>query len=492
MSKRFLVFLLVMVLCLSVGMAPASAAVRLVYLSNVNVDTEGYDINESPYVQYLRDTLDVDLEIISDATNYNQKVATVMASGDLPDYVMLGNRQELSNYAEQGLLMDISDMIQNYPNLMDQISDLAWELCSYDGSVYGIPLLRYDQTPIVSFVNKTFAANLEIDLTTPKTIDDWYDMLYQFTYNDPDQNGEQDTIGAMSTGGESLYSFVGMAMLDAFDAATSRIVDGEYVPYFLSENYKEYLKYMSKLYADGLIDPEFLVTTGGMPWDKFTTDKYGMFTFFWMTTELRSKGYDTGNIVAIPPPLREDGTQGRNRYASPIRTYIAITKDCENPEKVLEIMDWGCSEAGGIFVLGGIEGLDYTILEDGSIDILPERRGKNTSLRFILLGTQKPKIDTPVLEDLLVQAFGEASLEALKTATEYGMYDELELLAPYFPELAMYDLNTPVYEFRDKAIMGLVDVDAEWDNYVAGWLKAGGEERIRLMTEWYHDVYAQE
>lgn len=192
-----------------------------------------------------------------------------------------------------------------------------------------------------------------------------------------------------------------------------------------------------------------------------------------------------------PPPLKADGTQARNKYGSPVRNYTAISKDCKHPEKVLEILDWGCSEEGGVFVFAGIEGLDYEKKGD-KIEIKEERRGMNTSLRFILLGTQKPQIDTPLLEDLLSQAFGEASLEFLKQSTEYGMFDEVDLIAPYFPELAMYDLEQPVYEFRDKAIMGTVDIDAEWDNYVSSWRKAGGDVKIRLMTEWYENEYMKD
>jgi hypothetical protein len=44
--------------------APTTAAasqqpeerIKLVFLTSVNVDTEGYDVNDNPYVNYLRDT----------------------------------------------------------------------------------------------------------------------------------------------------------------------------------------------------------------------------------------------------------------------------------------------------------------------------------------------------------------------------------------------------------------------------------------------------
>ena len=40
--------------------------------------------------------------------------------------------------------------------------------------------------------------------------------------------------------------------------------------------------------------------------------------------------------------------------------------------------------------------------------------------------------------------------------------------------------------------MGTVDIDAEWDNYVSSWRKAGGDVKIRLMTEWYENEYMKD
>lgn len=41
--------------------------VKLTFLCQINVDTEGYDVNDNPYINYLRDTLNIDIEIISES-----------------------------------------------------------------------------------------------------------------------------------------------------------------------------------------------------------------------------------------------------------------------------------------------------------------------------------------------------------------------------------------------------------------------------------------
>jgi putative aldouronate transport system substrate-binding protein len=150
-------------------------------------------------------------------------------------------------------------------------------------------------------------------------------------------------------------------------------------------------------------------------------------------------------------------------------------------------MDWALSEEGGTYVHAGLKDLDYDI-KDGNIVIKPDRRGKNWAWRYITLGIQKVKMDNQ-LQALLKQSWGDDGLEQLRMSNEYGMYDNIKLAAPFFSELAKYDFDTYERVFRNKAIMGQINVDAEWDNFTAGWRKAGGNEWIRLHTEWYKKTY---
>jgi putative aldouronate transport system substrate-binding protein len=315
-------------------------------------------------------------------------------------------------------------------------------------------------------------------------MDDWYAMLKALTFSDPDGNGKNDTYG-LAQRTDALYQ----PFLDAFNGATAQIINGEVIPYFLTEGYKNYLKWMNRLYAEGIVDQTYLVTSSQQLWDKVSAGTAAAFEHFWMTTELRSKGFDVETLFDFDQHLNDEGSTSFYKYGSPIRTFTALSSTCSNPEKVIEILNWANSEEGGVYVLAGLEGIDYTKQPNGSINIKEDRRGKNTSLRFILLGTQRPNIDTPLLQDLMRQAWGDTGLSFLNKSNVSGGYDEIDMLTPYFPELALYDLDQPVNEFRDLAIMGKVNIDAEWNNYVARWRNAGGNEKIRLTTEWYNKNY---
>lgn len=491
--KKALAYLLALVLVLSLApMAMAEEPVELTFLTNVNVDTEGYDAGDNPYVEYIEKCNNVKLNVISEATNYSQKVATILASGDLPDYILTTNRDELMMWAQDGLLLPLDEYIDNTEYLKTSVSEAAWSLCTLDGATYAVPMERYDSTPYLSFVERSFVENLGVNMDEVKTLDDWYNLLYQFTHGDPDKNGVDDTIGmSLTLGGNTkmtdayqLFSF-----LDCFDAAKAKYIDGELLPFYLTEEYKEFLKWMNKLYADGILDVEYITNTSQQFWEKATSGKVGFWTAFWSIQNYTGLGGVRENLIAVKPALRADGTQAGNRYIAPNRHYIVVTNDCENPQAVIDIMDWAHSEEGGVFVHAGLEGWDYDMV-DGEVVVRDDRRGKNWAWRFITLGVQKTNIDES-LTPIMAQTWGEDGLEALDMSAELGFYDDVVMTAPYFVDLADFDVEAVAIAFRDNAIMGKVDIDAEWDAYVKNWRKAGGDLWIELYTEYYEENFME-
>ena len=59
----------------------------------------------------------------------------------------------------------------------------------------------------------------KLGLTVPKTVDDVYKVAYAFTYNDPDGNGKNDTIGYS---GKAPYGFEPIA--NAYDTALGNYI----------------------------------------------------------------------------------------------------------------------------------------------------------------------------------------------------------------------------------------------------------------------------
>jgi putative aldouronate transport system substrate-binding protein len=474
------------------GPADSSVRPKIVILTSINVDTEGTDVNDNDYINYIRDTINVDIEFINDGTtNYRQKMNTMLAGNQPLDAFMLMDvyqRIDLARWAGEGALMPLDDVLPKYgKDLLANIKDAAWKITKHDGKIYAVPFQRYDSTPYMTFVRKDWLERLRIDPEKDLvTIDDWYNMLKRFVTDDPDGNGRNDTAGIIST--TSGTHFTNFTFLDSFGAARAKYVNGELLPNYMLPEYKEWLKFMNKLYNEKILDQEFIVASGSAMWDKLAEGKYGAFLWFWGLQEYLSKGLDRANLVAVSPPVRADGSKASYVYSSPNRHMMAITADCKNVEAVMKFFNWSCTEEGGVFLYAGLEGKDYTRV-NGKIELKPDRRGKNLGWRQLTLGVQQPNVDKEPYRSILAQSFGDLGMQHLAKATSCGAYNELELYCPVFEELSQYDFNKPVAEFTDKAITGAINIDAEWDGYIRNLRRMGGDRKIQLSTEWYNGEY---
>ena len=491
--KKLVTLLLTMLMVLSalVSVNAEEAIPTVTFLTNINVDTEGYDANDNPYIDYLREATGVNIQVISEATNYDQKLATVMGSGSYPDYVMITNRDTLMMYAEQGLLMDLTDYVAETQNLKDGIMDVTWNLVTNDGKIWAVPMERFDAMPYMSFVRKAWLENLGVNIEDVKTIDDWYDLLYSFTYDDPDGNGVDDTYGftAYTSGTNVRNANMLNFFQDSFNAANYQIIDGQVIPNYITPEYKDWLKFMNRLYADGIMDPEYLTNTYTQVFEKSVDGHYGLFSAFWSIQEFLSYGGNRSDLVAVAAPDKADGSPAKYRYGSTARHYIALTRTAKNPEAIMKVLDWAYSDEGGIYVHAGKEGLDYDIVDDKIVMREGRDGGKNWAWRYLTLGIQKSNVDDK-LRTVLEGSWGADAIRDWQFSNECGMYDYAAMYEPYFSELADYDLDSIVCTFRDNAIMGLIDIDAEWDTFVESWKNAGGNKWIELHTDWYNNEFA--
>jgi len=468
--------------------------VTLTFLCQVNVDTEGYNVNDNPYINYIREANNLDIQLISESQNYPEVVNTIMVSGDLPDYVQL-NRNQLFQLADSGLLMPLNDLLneRDYPDLMQGTDPLYWDLATVNGSIYGVPFGRYDKTPYISFTWTAWLEAVGMQPSDIRTIDDFTELCRAYTEDDPDGNGRNDTYALYSnsnvnTNGNSFSTSertMGLMLLDAFDAGKHKIVAGELQPRWITDQYKDYLKYMAMLYKNGYIVPDYITKAQSDAESEAFAGKAGIFGLFW---SLSGRADNREKLTPLAPLQKADGSgQASYIYEAPVRHYIAITTSAKRPDRVLDLMNWAHTDEGAVYVHAGVETFDWELVNN-EVTVKPDRVGKNWAWRFITLGMQKSVIDdqmAPILE----QSWGELAISHLRLTEQYGAYDEIALASPIFPQLDDYDLKSLQDEYRNQAIMNLIDIDATWDAYVSSWRSSGGNEWIRLHTEWYNNVY---
>ena len=149
-----------------------------------------------------------------------------------------------------------------------------------------------------------------------------------------------------------------------------------------------------------------------------------------------------------------------------------ISTDCKYPEIAIKLFDYFYSEDGALLCNYGVEGETFEYDENGqpwAKDIIvnnPEGMLFNGA-QFRYLMHTGPHLWIQDREDLT--ATGEAAKYVDLWEIEYpGQLPGLSLPGDLSMELSgiLVDINTLVEEFTVQTIMGLRDLESEWDEYV--------------------------
>ncbi len=216
-------------------------------------DEEHVEANEyyDKLRQELSDRLQMDVEWrwTASATYYDaEHLGLEISTGNVADVCVVGKDATFLKAADEGLFWDLAPYIDDYENLRT-IPQATRENASHNGKMYGIPrsrtLARNGLGYRLDWLNN-------LGLAEPTTWEDFYNMLYAFTYNDPDGNGIDDTVGL----GLDSWSGVYDIMMTWFGVPNMWGIDanGNLIHKVETDEYKTALKAFRDLYAEGLIN----------------------------------------------------------------------------------------------------------------------------------------------------------------------------------------------------------------------------------------------
>ena len=124
--------------------------------------------------------------------NYDDKLNLVLAGGgdDMPQIIATDTKSPaIINAARAGALWDVEELMKEFPHLKNAKPEVNDNI-RIDGKLYGVYRGRALGRNGLTF-RKDWADNLGLE--APETIEDVYNMLHAFTYDDPDGNGQDDT-----------------------------------------------------------------------------------------------------------------------------------------------------------------------------------------------------------------------------------------------------------------------------------------------------------
>jgi len=182
------------------------------------------------------------------------------------DYILM------KNAIRSGAFWEIGPYLEEFPNLRRLNSDILKQT-AVDGKVFGL----YTERPSSRqglIIRKDWLDAL--NLAPPSTIEGLYEVLYKFTYSDPDRDGENDTIGLTD---RNDLVFGAFKTLSSYFGTPNNwtVADGRFVPEFETAAYMDTMNFMKKLYAEKIVNSDFAVTSKDVQRNLFIRGTAGVY-----------------------------------------------------------------------------------------------------------------------------------------------------------------------------------------------------------------------
>lgn len=354
----------------SAPIAPSSEPVEITAVLQINPEIQ---LENNPVIEAIEKKLNIKLIIEAPPLNsYGDRVKMLVATGDMPDLVHYGADIFATQWAEEGLLMDVTDALVNYPNITSNITKEQMGDCAVldDGRFYGIPRPNsYDKWGYI--INQKWLDNL--GLKPPKTVEEFTEVCRQFTRNDPDGNGKADTYGASLHANQSSLNsgiwhlqndFLSMPYSISSWHAGMPDADGGARIRALKAEYKDYIQTVRALYEEGIIDREFVTHKGEENIEKLAQQRVGIIGASegaYISNIIEKYSLNLDDFVYCAPLVKASGD--KPVYAMPPSNWMAYYLNAKSsPEKqdaVLRLLDYANSEEGFVLMQMGIAGTHY-------------------------------------------------------------------------------------------------------------------------------------
>jgi len=303
-----------------------------------------------------------DLKPIPSA-DYDAKVQTLLSTNNMPDVLKVTYTQ-LRDYAPTGMFLNLSekmDVLPNYKAVIDKVEQTKF--MTVEGDFYFfLTIMRY------AYLNGNFPLIREDMLaktgkSVPTSFDELYDVLLAFKKYNPSSIPWGTRGGADHICDRVGYAF-GVGPNDVY--FDPDVDGGRYVYNPINPNFKEFLAYLNKCYANGILDPDYTVTASQQWQENLSSNKsYFYFdngSFVDNFNKQLQKSDPTQKFIPIKT-LKNQFGQTRNRiYPGSILSEQgwAISADCKEIDAALRLYDYMYSEEGADLTNYGIEGEHFT------------------------------------------------------------------------------------------------------------------------------------
>lgn len=513
---------------------PETVTVHLGGKMNPNAKIpEGMSFEDNSYTRLLKDDLNIEVvyDWVASMSDYDEKMSLCIGSNTVPE-IMNVNAAQYRALLKYDMIQPLDDYFDDYASdaLKSYVESGGDELMDCitndDGEIMAIPAPNLT----AGGVNEMWIRQDWLDalgLEAPRTWDELAQVANAFVTEDPDGNGEDDTIGILGPGNADHMNAVGGnqfgldPLFSCYQSYPQYWLEGEdgKVEYgSIQPETKTALENISKLYADGDIDPEMLVRSDSK--EPLLAGKVGIFFGPWWCAYTFADTTLSGSADwrAYFTPLSEDGKY-YTHMAEPTMQYVVASKDCKNPEAAFKIINYlianeqtwveegvTSTEMGTADFYPLYNAYDNADEIETSYEVLTQYLAGEVGIDDVDFSTHKLlKNDMEAITELKKEPYDDFSLEYWNLDSDLAQGNLPRLVAimvgdaplvneEYVPIYNVYNGQTETMEAKwanlkkmeeetfAKIIMGKADI-SEFDTFVENWKSQGGDQILKEINE---------
>ena len=470
------------------------------------------------YVTRIEEEFDVNIEMKyrnEGSSDYVEWLTLSMAGDDAPDWFrdQAISLTTLTDYVNQGLVAELDpEMVkENMPNYMEwtaKYSNIFGEdplsLYAVDGKVYAVPDAKVDlATFCLMGYRQDWLDNL--NLTMPETLDEFTEVMRAFTYDDPDDDGVDDTYGYIGITGDADWAFSPIfAAFGTYPGIWYAKEDGTITRGEIEPETKEALIYIKELYDMGVIDPKWMTIDFEQAKNKVISSVVGCSWQNWGSildpagwwSPLKETEPDSGWAVSTGI-TGENGDLGIMQFNPLAGVGLVFSKHMEQePEKIekyLQVFDaiagdpeWHEAE------IWGIEGETFVFNENGDREYTEEYASEAARLEFGIGAAYRfPSLELfqydPEIHDAIDYT---AEVNEIRAGTLEIIQGKYDILGSFYLPI-WSDVNAELLDMNvifTEMITGERDIE-EFDSVVQEWMDKGGRDAIAEAQSIYDERY---
>jgi putative aldouronate transport system substrate-binding protein len=397
---------------------------------------------------------------------YTDKMNTALTTNSLGKvtFVKFSDYNLVKNAIRSDAFWEIGPYLQEFSNLK-QLNPAILKQTSVDGKIYGLYTERPSSRQGV-IIRKDWLDNLH--LNNPQTLDELYEVMRQFTYNDPDQNGKQDTLGLVDR--NDLVYGVFKTLSSYFGTPNNWTLENhQFIPEFVTPQYMNTMNFMKKLYDEKIINQDFALTSKEVQRDKFIKGIAGV--FIGSMTDVKRLSIEAQNLnpkAEFTLINRIKGPDGYKVWSIPNYNglYLFSKKAIATEEElrqVLEFFNRSMDKDVANIMMYGFEGRHYK-LEGGRI-ILPEETSE--------LRVQEVN---PLYSLMIADISNKNILEVAQKEQLTALADQLSKdNESFLVDDPTVSLSSSTYDEKNMELSTII-VDATY-NYILGNITAEGFQK---------------